>query len=149
MAWYGTESQARFPSTPSFTHIDDTTTWLVFCSPVTMIKHKPFVLDSNEEQLHSLVMSLKKDSGYIVCPSLPYLRLLSLWCLEVRNYAGGGHCCSAPIMIMWIAWCGIVSLLLLQVYAQNGHACHITFRIWSSKRVQSPLLQGKESISWE
>ena len=29
--------QARFPSTPSFAHVDDTTTWLVFCSPITMV----------------------------------------------------------------------------------------------------------------
>ena len=93
--------QARFPSTPSFTHIDDTTTWLVFCSPVTMVnpatapysnprvvvelsstsrrfhleahfqRVQTFVLDGNEEQLHSLVMSLQKDSGYVVCPGLP------------------------------------------------------------------------------
>ena len=93
--------QARFPSIPSFSHVDDTTTWLVFCSPVTMVnpasapysnpnvvvelsgtsgrfhleahfqRVKSFVLEGNEEQLHSLIMSLQKDSRYVLCPGLP------------------------------------------------------------------------------
>ena len=93
--------QATFPSVPSFTHIDASTTWLVFCSPITTVNPaqvpysnprvvveltatsgrfhleanfhlvKSFTLEGNEEQLHSLIMSLQKDSGYVLCPGLP------------------------------------------------------------------------------
>ena len=87
--------QAKFPCIPSFTLVDDTTCWLVFCSPVKMVNpvrapysnprvvveltatsgyfhleahFQRFNLEGNEAQLHSLIMSLQ---GYVLCPGLP------------------------------------------------------------------------------
>lgn len=93
--------QAKFPSVPTFTHVYATTTWVMFCSPITMVnpaqapysnprviveltdtsRHfyleanfqriKCFTLEGNEGVLYSLIMSLQKDSGYVLCPGLP------------------------------------------------------------------------------
>lgn len=93
--------QARFCSIPSFVHVEDNTSWLVFCSSVTMVnptktpcsnprvvveltdtsryvhleahfqRIKTFTLDGNENELQLLLTSLGKDSGYVLCPGLP------------------------------------------------------------------------------
>ena len=92
----------RLPNFPLFLVSPTKITWLVFCSPVkttnpTQVPYsnprvvvelteasghfhleahfprvKSFTLAGNEEQLHSLIMSLQKGSGYVLLPWLTF-----------------------------------------------------------------------------
>ena len=102
--------QTRFSGITSFTHTDTSTTWLIFCAPVTMInptqtptanpriviEHanltattichlevhylliKSFSYLGNEQELFTLISSLRKDSNYVLCPGLPSSILTSV-----------------------------------------------------------------------
>lgn len=93
--------QIKFCDIPSFTHTDGSTTWLVFCGPVTtvnptetptsnprvIIEHttattichlevhyqriKSFPYEGIEQELSTLISSLQNDSNYVLCPGLP------------------------------------------------------------------------------
>ena len=93
--------QATYPDIPSFTYTSGATTWLVFCGPLTTTNpsHTPgsnprvlielttsckryclevhfqrlqsFNFDENEDQLSTLLSSLRENSGYVLCPGLP------------------------------------------------------------------------------
>ena len=93
--------QTKFSFIPSFTHVNEFTTWLVFSAPVTIvnpaqsptsnprvvIEHttastichlevhfrriKSFSFKGHEEEVFTLIASLQEGSGYVLCPGLP------------------------------------------------------------------------------
>lgn len=130
--------QQKFPDVPSFTYCSGATTWLIFSGPVTtesplltpvtnprvvvectkdgstchlevhFKQVKSFSVDTHEGDLFTLVSSLRKKSGYVLCGGLPMSMDVSFASKNLRNWTPMFNRCDHIDCLMWYKPCGNV-----------------------------------------